>query len=105
MRKKLIISTWSVTIAGLLFCLGPTFGKAFYRVVTPDSTISSWNGEFRSLDGAQTNNVRRIELCRRLTQRGIDVDPGIRDEAIEHNTSIRTIIIRICWQWQELLGT
>lgn len=56
------------------------------------------------LPRTEGNEIRRFEIARKLAQRGITVDGGIRDESIEHNINPYTIFVMICWRWQELLG-
>ena len=64
--------------------------------------------EFYKLDNTlprvEANERRRIEIVNFMNQRGIHLDPGLRDESIEHNISMKNILIMKWWQWEELLG-
>ena len=106
-NKKLMIAL-ALTLPLIIFVFGPTLGKGLMRVCTRQSDIQEWKTEFRQLDTTsvrtEENEAARIALAMRLARRGIDIDPGIRDEGVEHNLSIGNVFTRICWAWGELLN-
>lgn len=91
-----------------VFAFGPSIGKAVYLRLTPEKDIHEWKQQAALLDSTQprtdSNELRRLQFLRKLAQRGIEMDGGIRDEAIEHNINPYTITVMILWQWEELLG-
>jgi len=108
MKKKIFKPILLVAAIFGSFLLGPPIGQSLYRLITPNPTIQAWRNEFRDLDQIfpRTNTIeeKRIDIARKLSQRGIHVDPGIRDEAIEHNVNPYTIFVMTCWRWKDLLG-
>jgi hypothetical protein len=91
-----------------VFFFGPSIGKSIYFHITPISQIEAWKSEFRKLDQifprTAQNEDNRIKILRELAQRGINIDDGIRDEAIENNLTPYTIFVMTCWRWEELFG-
>lgn len=108
MKKKILNPILVVTAIFGSFLVGPSIGQSLYRWITPNPTIEAWRNECRDLDQifprTFTNESKRIDIARKLSQRGIHVDPGIRDEAIEHNVNPYTIFVMTCWRWKDLLG-
>lgn len=90
------------------FAFGPSVGKVVWLRFTAEKDIYAWKQEAALLGSkfprTATNELRRLQLLRKLAQRGIELDGGIRDEAIEHNINPYTITVMILWQWEELLG-
>jgi hypothetical protein len=98
---KIVLRCAAIGFALLcLFLLGPQIGKSIYFHLTPKFKIEELKAEY----GTTANEYYRIKIARKLAQRGINVDDGIRDEAIEHNITPYTIFVMTCWQWEELLG-
>lgn len=91
----------------LLFWFAPILGQTALRALTSDSAVQAWNAEFERLDGifprVAANETRRLELIRKLRQRGIRIDEGV-DESIDHKDTPYTIFIRGCRDWERLLG-
>ncbi len=108
MKKRILFTAAPIAMLLGIFLLGPTIGKSIYASLTPKTDIQAWKTEFGILDGTfprtVSNETRRLEVCRKLAQRGINIDDGIRDEAIEHNINPYTIFVMTCWRWEELLG-
>jgi hypothetical protein len=108
MKRKLFVLLITVLMLGALFFIGPAVGQAVLRKITPGERISAWKSEARKLDAAQTRTpeteARRLEVLRKLAQRGIYIDGGLRDEAIEHNPNPFTFAIMATWRWRELFG-
>lgn len=97
-----------ILIASLVLVLfGPAIGKSCLHVLTPAATLTAWQTEVERLDRIfpreAINEAKRLELLRKLRQRGIRLDEGPIEE-IDHKTTLYTMSVRIGWQWQELLG-
>ena len=103
LRRVLIV--WGVL--SLFFWLGPFLGQTALRAFTSDSVVQDWKTEFERLDGIfpreAANEARRLEIIRKLRQRGIRVDEGV-DETIDHKMTPYTIFVRGCRNWDRLLG-
>lgn len=106
--RKLTVCACAICAAAIVFGVGPVAGKFICRAATSGNTIAAWQTEFRELDNTfpqiPANEQRRVELCRKLAQRGIEIDPGIRDEAIDNNLTPYSLLVRIWWSWKELAG-
>ena len=91
----------------LFVIFGPMMGKSCLHALTPASTLTAWQGEAERLDRIfprdSMNEAKRLELLRKLRQRGIRIDEGIVEE-IDHHITPYTIAVKIGWQWQELFG-
>ena len=72
-------------------------------MLTLDSDIKAWMTEFRRVDAifprTEENETARIYFAKRLARRGIDIDPGLRDEGVEHNVTFGNVFTRICGSW------
>lgn len=105
--KKRLIAIAGLTVC-LVFLLGPSIGKAVYLRLTPPGEVTKWKTEFLELNSTvprtEESETQRLALARKLAQRGVGVDGGIRDESIEHNSNPYTFFVMICWSWRELLG-
>ena len=108
MQKRILVATALLLMLFGLFLFGPTIGKFLYFKLTPTTDIQAWKKEFGVLDNTFprtiSNENQRMDIIRKLAQRGINIDDGIRDEAIEHNLNPYTIFVMTCWRWEELLG-
>ena len=108
MKKKILKPVLLVSAIFGSFLLGPPIGQSLFRLITPNSTIEAWKNESRDLDQifpqTITSESKRLDIARKLSQRGIYVDAGIRDEAIEHNVNPYTIFVMTCWRWKDLLN-
>lgn len=91
----------------LLFWFAPFLGQTALRAFTSESVVQDWRTEFERLDGIfpceAANEARRLEIIRKLRQRGIPVDEGV-DEAIDHKDTPYTIFVRGCRNWERLFG-
>jgi len=91
----------------LLFWFAPFLGQTALRALTKDFVVQDWKAEFERLDSTfpreAANEARRLEIIRKLRQRGIAVDEGV-DESIDHNTTPYTIFVRGYRNWERLLG-
>jgi hypothetical protein len=95
-------------VAGMVMaCFGPAISKQGLCALTPASTLAAWQSEVERLDHVfprePANEARRLELLRKLRQRGIRLDDGVIEE-IDHHITPYTIAVKIGWAWQELLG-
>lgn len=103
LRRALIV----VVVLPVIFWFTPFIGQTALRALTSDSVVQGWKSEFERLDGTfpreTANESRRLEIIRKLRQRGIATDEGV-DEAIDHNTTPYTVFIRGCRNWERLLG-
>ena len=91
----------------LFFWFAPFLGQIALRAFTTDSVVQDGKAEFERLDGIfpreSANEARRLEIIRNLRQRGIPVDEGL-DESIDHKMTPYTIFVRVCQDWERLLG-
>lgn len=96
-----------LVVLSLFFWFAPFLGQTALRAFTTDSVVQDWKSEFERLDGTfpreAANEARRLEIIRKLRQRGIAVDEGV-DESIDHNTTPYTLYVRGCRNWERLLG-
>jgi hypothetical protein len=96
-----------LVVLPLIFWFAPFLGHTTLRSLTSDSVVHNWKAEFERLDGTfpreAANEARRLEITRKLRQRGIAVDEGV-DESIDHKMTPYTIFIRGCRNWERLLG-
>ena len=99
MKKKIRTTAITLAIGLALFVFGPFIGQSMYRWITPAATITALE-----TDAHAANESLRLDALRKLAQRGIHPDEGIRDEAIEHNVTPYTLFVMVCWRWQDLLG-
>ena len=100
------LASFFVSLA-LLGLFGPAIGKHCLHAFTPASTLTAWQAEVDRLDHVfprePSNEAKRLELLRKLRQRGIRLDEGIIEEIDQHFTPY-TIAVRIGWSWKELFG-
>lgn len=102
-----LVSLRCVIAAALVFFMGPSIGKSLVYIATPASAIKGWKSEYERLDQifprVSSNETRRLEMIRKLRQRGNRIDEGV-DESIDHKNTPRTILIRVWREWKKLFG-
>lgn len=105
--KTIARSLGFLLAVAVLFFIIPTVGQFLLRVVTPSSDIKHWKAEYQRLDGTfprvAANEKQRLEMIRKLRQRGIGVDEGV-DEFIDHNDTPHGIFMRGWRGWERLFG-
>jgi hypothetical protein len=103
-RRRMLVA---LAAFALFFWFAPFLGQIALRAFTTDSVVQDWKAEFERLDGIfpreAANEARRLEIIRKLRQRGIPVDEGL-DESIDHKMTPYTILVRGCQDWERLLG-
>jgi len=66
---------------------------------------------YRTLDAAESSlpeaqrlasATRRFEISRWLEMRGVYIDPGIRDEGVEHAPFPIALFGITCWAWTDI---
>lgn len=105
--KALLRGIGILLVLALLFWFAPFVGQKALQILTSDSVVQDWKTEFERLDSTfpreAANEARRLEIIRKLRQRGIATDEGV-DESIDHNLTPYAIFIRGCRNWERLLG-
>ena len=94
---------WTVVAGAMfivLFLFGPSVVRVACRAATKESDIDALKKRYWTL--AATDSPRRFAVSAWLKARGVSVDPGIRDEAIEHASLPVAIFGVTRWQWQDL---
>lgn len=107
LKKLSIVTMGCVVEAVLVFLLGPSLGTSLLHSATPASQISDWKSEVERLDQlfprVTVNETRRLEMIRKLRQRGIRIDEGV-EESIDHKTTPYTLFVRGYREWKTLFG-
>jgi hypothetical protein len=84
-----------------LFLSGPFSVTRGRRLITSSAQIAAWKAEFHRLDGmagkTTQEEAQRMAAADSLLKRGIDVDPGLRDESIDHHLTPYTVFVRVIW--------
>ena len=103
-RRRVLVA---LAAFALFFWFAPFLGQIAVRAFTTASVVQDWKAEFERLDGIfpreAANEARRLEIIRKLRQRGIPVDEGL-DESIDHKMTSYTIFVRGCQDWERLFG-
>jgi hypothetical protein len=102
---KWLTAATIVAISGsLVFLFGPSFISAGYTLTASQSQINALKTQYEAL--AKTNNPsfdqRRVEIADRLAMRRVHIDPGIRDEAVEHAPIPVAMYGMARWAWSDL---
>jgi hypothetical protein len=96
-----------VVVAAFLFFIGPNVGRFLLRCSTPAATITTWKAEAERLDSSfprtAANEASRLEMIRKLRQRGVRVDEGV-DESTDHKNTPYAVLMRGCREWRTLFG-
>ncbi len=105
---KIIARSFGCLLAlALLFFVIPTVGQSILHAMTPSSNIKDWKAEYDRLDGlfprVAANETKRLEMIRKLRQRGIRIDEG-PDESIDHQDTPYALFMRGWRDWQRWLG-
>lgn len=102
-KKTVLVTVGLLLVAGF----GPAISKQGLCALTPSSTLTAWQSEVERLDHLFPREpsivAQRLELLRKLRQRGIRLDDGVIEE-IDHHITPYTIAVKIGCAWQELLG-
>ena len=94
-----------------IFLFTPGLLRAVYSAVTPDSEIDALRQHYRRLDSAESNLPkaqqelsvrRRVAISAWLAMRGVAVDPGIRDEGVEHASFFPRVYGMTRWEWTDM---
>jgi len=95
----------------LLYIFGPNAVWFAYGYSTKEQDIGSLKQKWSELQSAALklpieNNkavcLRLEEISLWLSTRGIQIDPGIADEDVEHGPFFRAVFIMTYWKWRDL---
>ena len=97
--------------ATAIFLFTPSLVRAVYSAATPGSEIDALKQHYRRLDSAESNLPkaqqelsvrRRVAISAWLAMRGLAVDPGLRDEGVEHASFFPRIYGLTRWEWTDM---
>lgn len=97
--------------ATAIFLFTPSLVRAVYSAATPSAEIDALKQHYRRLDSAESNlpkAQRELSVRRRsaisewLSMRNVAVDPGIRDEGVEHASIFPSVYGMTRWAWVDL---
>jgi hypothetical protein len=110
-------SRWSkVSFAAVVFsCCAFLFAdngiRGIYRATASKQTIGALRQHYHALEAAEFRlrgaGLRRsmewrFEIAAWLKMRGVQIDAGLRDEAVEHGSLLQFIAITSWWSWEDI---
>lgn len=97
----------------LSFLFGPAAIRTAYAFTTNSSEITALKERYRALDSTehllpaaqqQASARRRFQIANWLAMRGIVIDAGMRDEAVEHAAFPIALFGITRWAWSDIFG-
>lgn len=101
-----------VVAALFVFLFAPALVRTAYRRVTPAEEIEALSRRYWLLDAAEAElpssqkeafTRRRVAISEWLSMRGVDIDRGLRDEAVEHAAFVLRLYGMTRWEWSDML--